>query len=84
MTSWHSLKKLVLKIYKYLTREKLREREEMGRKLYLDNFEMTLIRAPFSSRRRWLSFFKCSSCCKNHRENAHLFFMRQVNCKNFV
>ena len=35
---------------------------------HLDNFEITLIRAPFSSRRRWLSFFKCSSCYKNKKK----------------
>ena len=31
---------------------------------YLDNLEITRIRAPFSSLKRWLSFFRCSSCCK--------------------
>jgi hypothetical protein len=29
---------------------------------YLDNFEMTRIKAPFSSLNRWLSFFRCSNC----------------------
>ena len=29
---------------------------------YFDNLDITRIRAPFSSRRRWLSFFRCSSC----------------------
>ena len=31
---------------------------------YLDSLEMTRMRAPFSSRRRWLSFLRCSSCWK--------------------
>ena len=43
---------------------------------YLDNLEITLIKAPFSSLNRWLSFFRCSSCwkCKKKNVNFHNFF----------
>ena len=36
--------------------------EVRWKKPHLDSFEMTLISAPFSSLRRWLSFLRCSSC----------------------
>jgi len=40
---------------------------------YLDNLEITLIKAPFSSLNRWLSFFRCSSCFSSSSISASFF-----------
>ncbi len=42
-----------------------------------DSLDMTLMSAPFSSRRRWLSFFKCSSCC-NEEFNFHFVYYMEA------
>merc|ERR1711990_1012847 len=42
---------------------------------YFDNLDITRIRAPFSSRKRWLSFFRCSSCF-NSSSISHSFFSK--------
>ena len=39
---------------------------------HLDNLEITRISAPFSSRNLWLSFFRCSNCCKDKQISVFL------------